>query len=184
MLENMFYILSPDPKGSSISMPFVARQAPQANSQSPVPMSTTTIYTQPTVTNAPPPNSGVTVPVAAIVGGVIGGMLLAIIITAGWICWGKSIKRSSTRQRSEAVSPSHHTHNKDQVPLSSPSRKHHTEPDPTQCIMQQCRSHASKHTDHYLLVLQTKRSDLREKIGEMRMMGKRKTKRLTVGSRR
>lgn len=165
-------------------MPFVARQAPQASSQSPVPTSTTTVYAQPTVTNAPPQNSGVTVPVAAIVGGVIGGMVLAIIITAGWMCWGRSIKRSAAKERSEAVSPNRHTHNKDQIPLSSSSRKQYTKLDPTQCVMQQCRSHKYKHTDHYLLVLQRKRSGLREKIGEMRMMGKRKTKRLTISSRR
>lgn len=43
------------------------------------------------------------VPVAAIAAGVVGGAILAVLVTIGWVCWGKSIKRSNIKQMREAV---------------------------------------------------------------------------------
>lgn len=83
-------------------MSFMARrEASQLNNTHPG-VVTTTVFTYPTITSAAPQTSRGTIPVAAIVGGVIAGMLLAIILTAGWVCWGKSIKRTEAKQRSEA----------------------------------------------------------------------------------
>ena len=82
-------------------MSFIARQASQANNT--LQLLTTTVYTYPT-TYPVPQKSETTIPVAAIVGGVIAGMLLAFIITAGWVFWGKSIKRTAMKKRTEAVS--------------------------------------------------------------------------------
>lgn len=61
---------------------------------------TTTIRASPTgaVQKHPHP-----IPVAAIAAGVVGGAILAILVTIGWVCWGKSIKRSNVKQMREAV---------------------------------------------------------------------------------
>lgn len=60
---------------------------------------TTVIRAAPTgATQRPHP-----VPVPAIAAGVVGGAILAILVTVGWVCWGKSIKRSSIKQMREAV---------------------------------------------------------------------------------
>ena len=47
---------------------------------------------------------GQPIPIAAMVGGAIGGALLAALVTAAWIWWGKSIKRKQLRARLETVS--------------------------------------------------------------------------------
>lgn len=159
------------------------REASQLNNTHPG-VVTTTVFTYPTITSAAPQTSRGTILVAAIVGGVIAGMLLAIILTAGWVCWGKSIKRTEAKQRSEAVSPSCHTHNKDKVFLSSPSRKHSTKRSTIRFITLQLRSLEYRHINHSSLVLQGKRLDSRattmEKWGmemwgmEMSMIGDQK----------
>lgn len=151
-------------------MSFIARQqASQANNT--LQLLTTTVYTYPT-TNPGPQKSGVPVPVPAIVGGVIAGILLALILTAGWVCWGKSIKRTAAKQQSEVVSLNCNIYDKDQVCLSSPSRKHFTKRDSTHFIMLRRRSLEYKHTNHSSLVLQERRSDSRATIIEKWMLKK------------
>lgn len=122
----------PQPEGFiDLIMSFIARQASQANNT--LQPSTTTVYMYPT-TDPVPEKSGTPLPVAAIIGGVIAGMLLAFIITAGWVCWGKSIKRTAAKKRREAVSSKCPTGNKYQVCSSSPFRKPSTKRDTTHFI--------------------------------------------------
>ena len=69
------------------------------------PFTTTTVITQPTA-----PTflnfSHQPIPIAAIVGGIIGGASLAVLVTTGWICWGKSLERKRLKERLEIVSSS------------------------------------------------------------------------------
>ena len=46
---------------------------------------------------------GASVPIAAIVGGVVGGMALAILLVIIWKHWGRSIKRTERQRRKEVV---------------------------------------------------------------------------------
>jgi len=87
-------------------MSFVARrEVSQANNtRLLLELVTTTIFTYPTAKDPISQKSGVSVPVAAIVGGVTAGMLLAFIVTASWVYWGKSIKRTAAKEQSETVS--------------------------------------------------------------------------------
>jgi hypothetical protein len=86
-------------------MPFIQERqpAPQATPTRAFVTTTTTIRASPTPgpTQKPSPS----IPVGAIAGGVAGGALLAILVTFGWVCWGKSIKRSQAKQIKEAVRP-------------------------------------------------------------------------------
>lgn len=67
---------------------------------------TTTIYTQATNLPAPSGPGAPSLPIGAIVGGVSAGAVLAIVVTVGWICWGRSIERTTAKKRKEAVSHS------------------------------------------------------------------------------
>ncbi|RDB21208.1 hypothetical protein Hypma_011340 [Hypsizygus marmoreus] len=76
----------------------------ETNSRLLIEVVTTTMYTSyPSAGGtATPGKRGTSVPVAAIVGGVVGGALLAIMVTVGWVCWGKSIKRAQLKEWREA----------------------------------------------------------------------------------
>ncbi|KAF8623979.1 hypothetical protein AX15_006133 [Amanita polypyramis BW_CC] len=63
---------------------------------------TTIAITQPTAPTLS--SSHQPIPVAAIVGGIIGGGILATLATAIWVCWGKSLKRKRLKERLEAES--------------------------------------------------------------------------------
>lgn len=65
---------------------------------------TTVVITQETATPFPSDLSHHSIPVAAIVGGIIGGASLAVLLTTGWVCWGKSLKRKQLKERLEIVS--------------------------------------------------------------------------------
>jgi hypothetical protein len=64
---------------------------------------TTVVITQETATPFPSDLSHHAIPVAAIVGGIIGGASLAVLVTTGWVCWGKSLKRKQLKERLEIV---------------------------------------------------------------------------------
>lgn len=70
------------------------------------PFTTTTVITQPTAPTFPPNFSHQPIPIAAIVGGIIGGASLAVLVTTGWICWGKSLERQRLKECLEIVSSS------------------------------------------------------------------------------
>jgi hypothetical protein len=70
------------------------------------PFTTTTVITQPTAPTFPSNLSHQPIPIAAIVGGIIGGASLAVLVTTGWICWGKSLERQRLKERLEIVSSS------------------------------------------------------------------------------
>ena len=91
-------------------MAFVARQdaSSATNTRLLVKFVTTTVFPDPTANAATFQDMGGSIPVAAIVGGVVAGMLLAILVTAGWVYWGKSIKRKSAKEQREAVRLRHH----------------------------------------------------------------------------
>lgn len=63
---------------------------------------TTTVAAEATLRPASP-SSNQPIPVAAIAGGVVGGALLAVLVTASWIWWGKLIKRKQLADRLENV---------------------------------------------------------------------------------
>jgi hypothetical protein len=46
---------------------------------------------------------GASVPIAAIVGGVVGGVALAILLVIIWKHWGRVIKRTDRQRRKEVV---------------------------------------------------------------------------------
>ncbi|KAF5358158.1 hypothetical protein D9756_001797 [Leucocoprinus leucothites] len=63
---------------------------------------TTTVFSiGPTATSALSARSHSSVPVGAIVGGVIGGAALAVLVTVTWIYWGKQIKKTKRMQQEE-----------------------------------------------------------------------------------
>lgn len=61
---------------------------------------TTTIYTQSTY-SAVPSDPTTKLPVGAIAGGVSAGVVLALLVTAGWIYWGRAIDKSVAKHRKE-----------------------------------------------------------------------------------
>lgn len=63
---------------------------------------TTTIFS-PSPSTDPSGQSTSSVPVPAIVGGIIGGVVLAVAITFIWICWGREIKKTKRKQEEEKV---------------------------------------------------------------------------------
>ncbi|KAF8350933.1 hypothetical protein F5887DRAFT_1210947 [Amanita rubescens] len=65
---------------------------------------TTVVIAQETATPLPSDLSHQPIPVAAIVGGIIGGASLAVLVTTGWVCWGKSLKRKQLKERLEIES--------------------------------------------------------------------------------
>ena len=71
-----------------------------------VPSFTTTTVTrggvEPTVTSSSQPRSS-NVPIPAIAGGTVAGVLLALVAVVGWSWWGRCIKRRHAKQRKEAV---------------------------------------------------------------------------------
>ena len=81
--------------------------SPATNTNHPLKFITTTVFANATAEAVISEHSGQSVPVAAIVGGAVAGMLLAIIVTAGWVYWGKSIKRKMARERMDTVRSSH-----------------------------------------------------------------------------
>ncbi|KAF8633736.1 hypothetical protein AX17_004392 [Amanita inopinata Kibby_2008] len=64
---------------------------------------TTTVITYPTSPTFP--SSSQSIPVAAVIGGVIGGAVFAGLMTVGWILWGKFIKK---RQAEESLQLASH----------------------------------------------------------------------------
>lgn len=64
---------------------------------------TTTLWDTPTsaVTYT---NSGTSIPVGAIAGGIVGGASIAIAVVITWIIWGRSISRAQRKQEKELVS--------------------------------------------------------------------------------
>ncbi|TFK26361.1 hypothetical protein FA15DRAFT_290356 [Coprinopsis marcescibilis] len=66
-------------------------------------VATTTLYRTPVSTVVPPEEPKPRVPIAAIAGGVIAGALLAIMVTIGWIWWGRSLDRSAAKERRDAA---------------------------------------------------------------------------------
>jgi uncharacterized protein (DUF2062 family) len=65
---------------------------------------TTTIFSaNPSSTFDASPQSSTSVPVPAIVGGIVGGAFIAVLATVVWIFWGKKIKKDRQRQHEERV---------------------------------------------------------------------------------
>ncbi|KZT28629.1 hypothetical protein NEOLEDRAFT_863106 [Neolentinus lepideus HHB14362 ss-1] len=73
------------------------------NARSPdTPVVTVTSYIGPSptaVVSSPSPSQNI--PVPSIVGGVVGGVFLAVIAVVGWTWWGKSIKRANEKKWKE-----------------------------------------------------------------------------------
>lgn len=65
---------------------------------------TTTLFQANPTQSAATHGSTTAIPVGAIAGGVAAGALLAVVVTTGWICWGKSIKRGNAIRQKEVVS--------------------------------------------------------------------------------
>lgn len=68
---------------------------------------TETVYDNPAptgLTQEGPKKAGI--PIAPIAGGAAGGALLACILCAAWIVWGRSIKRKEAKEKAEQVSAS------------------------------------------------------------------------------
>ncbi|KIY51155.1 hypothetical protein FISHEDRAFT_71444 [Fistulina hepatica ATCC 64428] len=73
-------------------MPFVPALQPMFDT--PMLVITTTVYTAPTVQASPSAHDSQSgLPIGAVVGGLCGGSLLAVMAVAGWILWGKAIDR-------------------------------------------------------------------------------------------
>ncbi|TFK42842.1 hypothetical protein BDQ12DRAFT_732442 [Crucibulum laeve] len=66
-------------------------------------LATTTLFQAPTASSSVASHSKAPLPVGAIAGGVVGGALLALLIAAGWLWWGKSIKHTEAKQQREAA---------------------------------------------------------------------------------
>lgn len=88
-------------------MPFIDKEVPSpgisAVAQT-LQIVTTTLFQSQGTSASTAIASNAAIPVAAIVGGTVAGALLAVACTAGWIIWGKAIKRDQEKQRNEAVS--------------------------------------------------------------------------------
>jgi len=61
---------------------------------------TATVFVGPT--DAPTTSSKSSVPIAAVAGGVLAGIFLAILVAIGWMCWGRAIRRAQLKQRRQA----------------------------------------------------------------------------------
>ncbi|TFK72580.1 hypothetical protein BDN72DRAFT_836142 [Pluteus cervinus] len=67
-----------------------------------LPPFTTTVFTQATgAAVSQSSNTSSSVPVGAIAGGICAGAFLAILLTAAWIYWGRTIDRSAARHQKE-----------------------------------------------------------------------------------
>src|SRR6267154_3506902 len=68
---------------------------------------TLTVYSSPTSSQSGLPtlsgSGGASVPIAAIVGGVVGGVALAILLVIIWKHWGRVIQRTERQRRKEVV---------------------------------------------------------------------------------
>jgi hypothetical protein len=67
---------------------------------------TLTVYSSGTPTQSLPALSGgggASVPIAAIVGGAVGGVALAVLLVIIWKHWGRVIKRTERQRRKEVV---------------------------------------------------------------------------------
>lgn len=68
---------------------------------------TLTVYSSATSTQSGLPNlsggGGASVPIAAIVGGAVGGVALATFLVIIWKHWGRVIKRTDRQRRKEMV---------------------------------------------------------------------------------
>lgn len=62
---------------------------------------TTTVFVDSTTAPAAP-GSGTKIPVGAIVGGFVGGVVIAVLAVVGWIWWGRSIKKKTSKEVSES----------------------------------------------------------------------------------
>ncbi|KAJ1310384.1 hypothetical protein OPQ81_007122 [Rhizoctonia solani] len=59
---------------------------------------TQTVYASSTATATSPPQvEDVPIPLGAIVGGIIGGMLIVLVALGGWWCWGSSLRASKAK---------------------------------------------------------------------------------------
>ena len=67
---------------------------------------TTTIFPDGTALPSPTAHSS-PVPIASIVGGTVGGVVLALVAVVGWVMWGKCIERDKAKQRSKVVRTFH-----------------------------------------------------------------------------
>lgn len=82
-------------------MPLI-KPSPATNPRLEVEVVTTTILSI-SPTSGPDVNARPSLPVPAIVGGVVAGAFLAVAITFIWVCWGKAIKKSRQKQQQEMV---------------------------------------------------------------------------------
>lgn len=66
-------------------------------------VSTTTVFSSPTIITLPEQTSSSSIPIGPIVGGVLGGVFLAVAAVVVWHWWGRSIKRKEDKEKQEAV---------------------------------------------------------------------------------
>ena len=70
-----------------------------------VPVSTTTVIPSGTPTTTIITGDGSPpIPIAAIVGGTVAGVLLAVGMVVAWVLWGRCIKREQQKEKRELVS--------------------------------------------------------------------------------
>jgi len=62
---------------------------------------TTTVFAggAPTATQSAPPSSAAPLPIGAIVGGLIAGVVLALAAVGGWIWWGRSLEKQKRKKQ-------------------------------------------------------------------------------------
>ena len=92
---------------SSLNSIFSSSPLPSTSmdDQGPV-LVTTTIFTGPahTASISPVPMNSSSPPFAAIVGGIAGGIVLAVVAVIAWTWWGRCLKRKAMKERAEYVS--------------------------------------------------------------------------------
>lgn len=66
--------------------------------------SVTTVFTLPTASFGNQTSEPLHVPVAAITGGAIGGVILALFAVIGWKWWGRQIQKQQTKELQRQVS--------------------------------------------------------------------------------